>query len=439
MKVFILTIGSRGDVQPYVALGKGLKDAGHGVTVCTSSSFEPLIREHGLDYGFMNDGFMRLMDSDLGREIMENAGGFFGMIEAMVKLIKVAKPLMRQLLQDSWKSAMSARPDIMIFHPNGLGGLHIAEKFGVPAVIAAPWPLVVPTAEFPAIGFPGWRLGRGYNKITHALVLQSFRMYKGMVDKFRRETLGLPGVTPSSLALRKSGGRPIPVLHCYSRHVIPRPADWSDSAYVTGYCFLDRSGQWQPQAELEEFLRAGEPPVSVGFGSMVGRNPQGLARIVVAALKRAHVRGLILAGRGGLDLSDMPESIFKIDYAPHDWLFPRMAAVVHHGGSGTTASGLRAGRPAAICPFVADQPLWGRRVHALGAGSEPIPQKKLTVENLASAIHELMTNRSIRRNAQALGERIRHEDGVAGAVAIIEKIMKERRSKENNIDSRFFT
>ncbi len=172
---------------------------------------------------------------------------------------------------------------------------------------------------------------------------------------------------------------------------------------------------------MQRFLDAGDPPVYVGFGSMSGRDPQHLTKLVIDALQQAGVRGLIATGWGGLTAADLPETIFKIDSVPHDWLFPRVAAVVHHGGAGTTAAGLRAGRPTVICPFIVDQPFWGRRVHELGAGAAPIPQKQLTAENLAAAIREVTSDPTIHRKAEVLGEQIRQEDGIGIAVNLIEK------------------
>jgi sterol 3beta-glucosyltransferase len=172
---------------------------------------------------------------------------------------------------------------------------------------------------------------------------------------------------------------------------------------------------------LERFLAAGEPPVYVGFGSMAGRNPERTTRIVIAALQQAGLRGVLATGWGGLATNEVPATLHLLDQAPHDWLFPRMAAVAHHGGAGTTAAGLRAGCPTIICPFFGDQPFWGRRVHELGAGSRPVPQKQLTSDKLAAALRDAVGNASIRRQALALRDRIRSEDGIAKAVAIIEK------------------
>ena len=422
MNVFIITFGSRGDVQPYVALGKGLKTAGHTVTICTCSSFESFITDHGLNYGYAADDLMKLMDSVEGRDAMENTVGVFGTLKTMIKMMRQAKPINRQMMIDSWKAAQGADPDIVLFNSKALGAVSIAEKLGVPVMMALPQPMVVPTAESPAVGLPNWNIGGWYNKFTYKLVHLGYRAYKGMVNEFRRNTLGLDKFPSSSGLLYMADGRPIPVLHSFSKHVVPRPNDWPDNAYVTGYWFLNRLDEWEPSVELKAFLDKGQAPIYVGFGSMAERNPQRLTRIVIEALKQKNKRGIIASGWGGLALGDLPDTIFKIDKAPHDWLFPRMAAVVHHGGAGTTAAGLRAGCPTIICSFFGDQPFWGRRVRALGVGSEPIQQKKLTVEKLSAAIREVAMNQAIRQNAEALGEKIRNEDGIANAIAIFERI-----------------
>ncbi|MFN2107656.1 MAG: glycosyltransferase, partial [Candidatus Promineifilaceae bacterium] len=169
------------------------------------------------------------------------------------------------------------------------------------------------------------------------------------------------------------------------------------------------------------FLAAGDPPVYVGFGSMAGRDPVRLTGIVIDALRLAGLRGILATGWGGLQARDLHPTIFKLESAPHAWLFPRMAAVVHHGGAGTTAAGLRAARPTVICPFMGDQPFWGSRIHALGAGPEPIPQKKLTPENLAAALRQAVDGPEMRARAETVAEGIRSENGVANAIAIINK------------------
>lgn len=439
MKIFIVTFGTRGDVQPYVALGMGLQSAGHTVTLCTSSHFESFITEHGLNYGYMNNGLMDLMNSEAGRHAMENTSNLWEGIKTAKKLWKQVGPLQRSMLDDSWEAARQADPNLIIFHPKAFGGPHFAEKLNIPVVMAFYLPMFVPTGESVNLGFPAWKLGRWYNRMTYRLIA---RLTKLGVGTYVREWRAKHNLLPQPRRvgfLQTTAGDPIPIVHGYSPHVVPVPSDWPSTAMASGYWFLDRPSTWQPPTELLSFLDAGEPTVYVGFGSIAGRDPQRTTQIVIEALQLANVRAVMATGWGGLAAEKLPETIFKIDHAPHDWLFPRMSAVIHHGGVGSTAAGLRAGRPTIICPFFGDQPFWGQRVAQLGVGSAPIPQRKLTAEKLAAAIRDVTTNHEMQQRAELLGAKIRAEDGVANAVAFIERCSLEAERHDNTDQTEFET
>ncbi len=203
--------------------------------------------------------------------------------------------------------------------------------------------------------------------------------------------------------------------------MVPRPADWSEHIHTTGYWFPEDKS-WEPPDDLSTFIEAGSPPVFIGFGSMPIKNPQRTTDIIFEALKQSGQRGILHMGWGGLGDRSLPDHIFKIDYAPYGWLFPRMAMIVHHGGSGTTAFGLRSGVPSCVVPFVFDQFYWGKRIAELGVGPQPIPYKKLTVERLREAINIGVTETSMRQKAMELGQRIRAEKGIQNAVEIFEQI-----------------
>lgn len=423
MRILVITVGSRGDVQPYVALGKGLQLAGHDVTLATCARFRSFVTDQGLAYGQLSDDILLLLDSAAGRAAMEDATGVLGAVKTNIKLARQANPINRRLLSDAWTVARQAKPDLVIYHPKVLAGPHIAEKLDVPVVLALPVPVAVPTGDFPLVGLPQLPLGRWYNRLTYRLAGAGYRMYDGMVNTFRRDTLGLAKTSGAALTTRLPDGRPIPVLHGISEHVLPRPADWPGHAHLTGYWFLDDAAHWQPPADLVDFIAAGDPPVYVGFGSMAGRDPRRLASLVSEALRRAGVRGIIAAGWGGLAETESSDRIWHLTQAPHDWLFPQMSAVVHHGGAGTTAAALRAGKPSVVCPFLLDQFVWGRQVFALGAGSAPLPQRKLTPQRLATAIRTVTTNADIRATAASLGRSLAAEDGVANAVARINTLL----------------
>ncbi|WP_225997522.1 glycosyltransferase [Myceligenerans pegani] len=424
-RILVATVGSRGDVQPYVALGQGLRAAGHDVTVATCERFGPLVTGHGLSYGRLSDDFLKLVDSQEGHAALEDSTNVFGAVRTNLRLARQAGPINRGLMSDVWDVARQVRPDVVVYHPKALAAPHAAEALGVPAVLAIPVPVSVPTGDFPVVGMPRLPLGPGYNRATYRLVAAGFAGYDRMVNAFRRDTLGLRTRKGAAMMAHDAAGRPIPVLHGISPAVVPVPADWPAHAEMTGYWFVDDASDWTPPQELADFLDAGEPPVYVGFGSMAGRDPERITRAVVEALQAAGVRGVIATGWGGLAPGDLPDTVLPLTEAPHDWLFPRVAAVVHHGGAGTTAAALRAGKPSVICPFIIDQFFWGGRVAELGAGSAPVPQKKLTAPRLAAALHEVTTSDAVRNTAAELGRRIAAEDGVGRATARIEAVVSQ--------------
>jgi sterol 3beta-glucosyltransferase len=422
MKILILTLGSRGDVQPFVALGVGLKKAAHEVTICTSSSFEKMIQEQGLNYAYMNDELTKLAGTQTGRSAIESASHPLSLIKTVIELSQQMKQFQRQMLEEEWQAAQGA--EVIIYHPKALGGYHLAEKLNVPALMALPLPFYVPTAAFPNPLLPDLKLGKWYNKLTYKIVVLLNSLQQGIINDWRKKVLNLPDFPLFSNELVRKNGQPVPVLHAYSSHVLPEPADWPDTAITTGYWFLETSKTWQPPADLVEFLAAGPPPVYIGFGSMAGRDPARLTGIVLEALAQTGQRGILAKGWGGLEATTLPETVFQLDAVPHDWLFPQVAAVVHHGGVGTTAAGLRAGKPTIICPFFGDQPFWGRRVFELGVGPRPILQKQLTVENLTAAIQQAATNEKIQQAAANLGEKICSENGVKQAINFIHRYFK---------------
>ena len=424
MRLFLLTLGTRGDVQPFVALGRALQGRGHEVTVCTSSGLAPFVEGYGLRYAYLNNDILDLVNSDAGRRAVSETG-VLGSLRWMAEAARLFKPIFRRTLAEEWEAARGA--EAIIYHPQAVGGYHIAEALGIPGVMADPLPTWVPTAGFPNLVAPDLGLGGWYNRLTYrVLPVLTRAMYGSVVTRWRREDLGLPRRPLFADELVRADGRPVPVLLGFSPSVVPPPPDWPENVQVTGYWFLDEAPDWQPPPGLRDFLASGPPPVFVGFGSMAGRDPARTTRIVLDALVRSGQRGILVTGWGGLGCPDALEGVYVAESVPYDWLLPRVAAVVHHGGAGTTAAGLRAGKPSVICPFVADQPFWGKRVAGLGVGPQPIPQRRLDAIKLAVAIGMALTDPRMQQKAADLGARIRGEDGTANAAALIEQAMAER-------------
>ncbi len=418
MHIAIIALGSRGDVQPYIALGKGLKKAGHTVRLATTQDFEALAKSHGLEFCSIRGNSQEGMESKEWRELSEK-----GNLLAITRhLMKEYQRAAIEMLEDGLAACQGM--DLLI---TGSMGLHIcialAEKLNLPFIQAHLIP-IAPTRTFPSALLPQTRLNLGgaFNLISSRLVLQmAWLGGRPVINRARKKVLDLP---PASFAepFHASRSKGFPTLYGFSPSVIPAPADWDADNHVTGYWFLDSADDWTPPPALLGFLQAGSPPVYIGFGSMSSRNPQETTELVINALKKTNQRALLFSGWGGLHKENLPASMLMIDSTPHAWLFPRVAAVVHHGGAGTTAAGLRAGVPSIVIPFLIDQPFWGQRVHKLGVGPAPIPRSKLTVDRLAQAIQEAVTNTAMRQRAADLGSKIQAEDGIANAVEVIQRI-----------------
>ncbi|GAB4529032.1 MAG: glycosyltransferase [Anaerolineae bacterium] len=416
MIISILTGGSRGDVQPYIGLGKGLKRAGYEVRLIASDDFEPLVTKAGL--AFYSTGFSveSVIQSDEWRAVTER-GNFLTIISKMRGEMKNQAQKLAMSLPD-----VLADSDLLIAGAAGLGGgFAAADKLGVPVIQAYLFPLT-PTREFPSPLTPRLPLGGLLNPVSFQVTRQLLWQSTRMADVETRRILGMPKGSFWG-PFRSLQERHTPSLYGYSRHVVPSPTDWPENHHVTGYWFLDESTYWQPPADFQAFLDDGPAPVYVGFGSMLNKNPEQVADVVLQALKKSGQRGVMASGWGGMSPADMPDNVVMISSMPHDWLFPRMAAVVHHGGAGTTAAGLRAGIPSIVIPFMGDQPFWGQRVLDLGVGPNPIPRKKLSVETLAQAIDQAVHDTAMRERAAALGSRIRAEGGMENAVRIIQTLM----------------
>jgi sterol 3beta-glucosyltransferase len=410
MKIALFAMGSQGDVQPYIALGVGLQRAGHEIRLLTHENYERNVKAHGLEFRAMHGNVQEVVESEKMRELLEK-GNFLAIMAHTAQETKRASVM--------WATdALDACRDVDLI-VSGVGGLFtalgIAEKFSLPILQAYVFPFTQ-TAAFPSALFPKsvGRLGGGANRLSHEILRQIMWQGSRAGDALaRKQILELPPA-PFFGPYGSQRLNQFPVLYGFSPSVIPPPQDWKNTN-VTGYWFLDASEDWTPPPALEAFLNSGAPPVYVGFGSMGSRDPEGTAAIVLGALARTKQRAILQSGWGGLRADNVPENVFVTGSVPHSWLFPRVAAVVHHGGAGTTAAGLRAGVPTTVVPFFGDQPFWGERVHDLGVGTAPIPRKQLTADRLTGAILDAVGDSKMRDNAAELGAKIRAEDGIGNA------------------------
>lgn len=418
----MLALGSRGDVQPFVALALGLQAQGHRVTIAAAADYASLAADHGLPFAPIAGYVRALMDFDLVNELLDGAHNplYFAR-----RFLREVAPLLTTILADCWRVAQQA--DLLIVSTLGLYlGLDLVEKQRCPLVAVHFHPLFATPASahvnFPTA--PAWLPGAApYHRFTHWVGQHGFWQLLGpLLSQARQTVLGLPPL--SRWACYRRAQVAVPTLYAYSPTVAPLPPGTvlPATSALTGYWFLAQSPTWQPPAQVEDFLAAGPPPVVITFGSILGgRNPDGMTQRLVDALTHSGQRGLIYRGWGDLGNIMLPPTVLAIDVTPHDWLFARCAAVVHHGGAGTTAAALRAGVPSVVVPVFGDQRLWAERIHALGAGPPPLPRAQLTVDRLAAAIDQAVTQPAFRTQAQRLQPALAAEAGVSTAVAWLEE------------------
>ena len=417
MNITILTTGSRGDTQPYLALGLALKQAGHMVRIAAFENFETFVKAYQLDF-YPIHGDVTQVASKLG----QNGQNIDNPLKVLFSFNQL-KGLVTDLQKEFFNACVGA--DAIIYHPGAAVGYFAAQYLKIPAILGSPYPFT-PTRDYPSLIFYHLpRLGKTYNYFTHKIQEQFFWFASSSAirefwkKKFGRlpDDFGCP--YPRQVTRRQ------PTIISYSNYIFPRPVNWPEHVYTTGYWFLDEEPGWEPPADLLDFLQAGKPPVYVGFGSVGDpSHASQTTRLVIEALKRSGQRGVLATGWNGMTrIEDAPHDIYFLESAPHSWLFPRMAAVVHHGGAGTTAAGLRAGVPSVILPIGNDQFAWGTRVYELGVGTKPIPQKNLTVENLSGAIHTGLAQ-EIQSAAGEIGKKISRERGAETAAQIVTECLQ---------------
>ncbi len=403
MKITIIALGSRGDVQPYAVLGKSLVAAGHRISFITTENFSPVLLRHGM--------VPEPLPGDAERVVREAGANMAALTLAFSRIATGIFVHAKRILPVLAESDM-----ILNQLPLGAYGFDIAEKYGIPMWRVATIPMVR-TSAFPMMGWPGVFTNiPGYNRFSYDVSeLLAWLLLKKQRQHWRSRILGLPVRSRRSYfdQLHK-----MPVLHGFSSHIVPSPQDWPSNVFTSGD-WIDPQPDWQPPDELMYFLDSGSPPVFIGFGSMPIASPQATTELILQALVQTKQRAILHSGWGSIGSFPLPNHIYQIEYAPYDWLFPRMSALIHHGGSGTTAAGFRSGVPTLVTPFLFDQRFWGDRIAQLGTGLHPIPFKKLTNDALADAIRVLVNNSMMQARAAELGEKLCREDGLQAAINLI--------------------
>ncbi|RSK27533.1 glycosyltransferase [Bacillus sp. HMF5848] len=417
MKVTFLTLGSQGDVQPYVALGNELVKRGHDVVICTGATFKSFIENYGITFYPASADLMAIVDSEEGRRVFN--GGQYNIFKMMKYAKEVITPAYRKSMDDFLAAASGS--DLIVYHPKALGAVDIAEYLKIPCICLPPVPIVYPITEFPNFAISATKnLGPFLNRLTYKAIHFSESPYIKHINEFRAKSLGLPK--------RKTGERlfevseqKIPIVYPISPALFKEVKSWKDHVSLTGFFYLEMENA-SLEEELDEFISRGDKPIVVSFSSMPLKNPEAFKEKLLTALRETNNRAVILTGTSGMSFQH-DETIFSVSKAPHRLIFQRAKGIIHHGGVGTMAEALLSGVPQLIMPFTVDQPFWAYQLHSKGYAIKPLREKNLKTSELVAAL-QLMENAQYIKSAMNIQKEIEAERGLDKAISYIEDLVK---------------
>ncbi|MEY2970843.1 MAG: hypothetical protein RLZZ599_1216 [Bacteroidota bacterium] len=389
-RILLMSLGSRGDMEPYLALGEELKAEGYEVGFCMPAQFESLAREVSDNFFPCTKAYLDLIEDPEVKKITGQIGSGLSRIRTLLTLLRNTKEIQIQLLHDQKAADDTFKPTKIIYHIKCGYPVMAALRSKKEVELLIPMPcLVHPVKDLPAIGlgqfnFPLW------NKFSYALT-NSALISKALIG-YGNAVIKDWGWEPlKKKEVRKFLLEEVPIQYPISERLFPRPAYWPKQVRITEFRERDKSKHWTPSSELISFLDQYPNPLYVGFGSMINAQPETVAKAIIATSKSLNQAIIVNTSWGGIEINEaLPENMFAVNDIPYDWLFERVCAVVHHGGSGTTHSALRYNKPQLILPHIADQFLWNKLIHKAGIGPLGFPIKKFSKERLETKIKELL-------------------------------------------------
>ena len=420
MRITLITNGSRGDVEPYVALAEGLRDSGHEVTIATEARYEPFILERRLKFLSIPGDTIAAINSPEGHQALNKKNNTES---CLGHLMNASAPMATEIILQCLEACKNAE-HIICTHFSLHTAYYLSQQLGIPFSMASVNPMVgCETNEFHNMMFPPaakWLPGfidKAYNSFSHKTVSDSW--WKSYRDIYTGAWKSACGITLPDNDPLKTADQPL-ALFGYSPSVLKKPADWGNNRHVCGYWFLKADDNWKAPIELEKFIDSGPKPIYIGFGSMNNSMLKNGAveKLIVDTVAGTKQRAVILKQGLNFEAGQIADNIFATGAVPFKYLFPKMKLLVHHGGAGTTALGLEAGIPSVLTPLIVDQRFWAWRAEKLGIAPAPLHWHGVTAKKLALAINHWANNNSAKKRSEELGKKLQQENGVETAVRI---------------------
>jgi sterol 3beta-glucosyltransferase len=418
MKVVFLTLGTRGDVQPYVALGKALIKSGQEAVVCTGKSFQGFVEQHGVSFYPAEIDFMEILKTPEGKAIFHGGGNLLKMKRFLKEVIMLGY---QRTMYDFLEASKDA--DLIIYHPKALAATDIAEFRKIPCICMPPVPIIVPISEFPSMAISASKnFGPTWNRLTYKISAFGLASFMKMINQFRREELKLPKrkVTENYLDIN---GKSIPVVYPISASLFRDVKSWKDKVYLPGFFYLDNEEETLDE-KIQNFLSKGTKPIVISFSSMPLKEPNGFLEMIKKVVDKTGERVILITGSSGIEVMES-DNILMVQQISHRLIFPVAKGIIHHGGIGTVAEALRSGRPQLIIPFSVDQPFWAERLYKQGYALKPIRENELTLDLFMEVIKDMKTGKTIDK-MQTIQSELNQENGTKNMVLFIENLMKRQ-------------
>lgn len=416
MKVVFLTLGTRGDVQPYVALGKALIKSGQEAVVCTGKSFQGFVEQHGVSFYPAEIDFMEILKTPEGKAMFHGGGNLLKMKRFLKEVIM---PGYQRTMYDFLEASKDA--DLIIYHPKALAATDIAEFRKIPCICMPPVPIIVPISEFPSMAISASKnFGPTWNRLTYKISAFGLASFMKMINQFRREELKLPKrkVTENYLDIN---GKSIPVVYPISASLFQDVTSWKDKVYLPGFFYLDNEEETLDE-KIQNFLSKGTKPIVISFSSMPLKEPNGFLEMIKKVVDKTGERVILITGSSGIEVMES-DNILMVQQISHRLIFPVAKGIIHHGGIGTVAEALRSGRPQLIIPFSVDQPFWAQRLYKQGYALKPIRENELTLDLFMEVIKDMKAGKTLDK-MQSIQSELNQENGTKNMVLFIENLMK---------------
>ncbi|MBS1663520.1 MAG: glycosyltransferase family 1 protein [Bacteroidetes bacterium] len=406
MKAVLFSIGTRGDIEPFLAIAQLLNDRNWDVLCVFPEQFRETVEGMGLPFKGFSKEFLELLNGEDAKKFMGGRGSIFKRFGILIRMSRAAIKLSKEIIAFQHRIQVEENPDRVIYHPKCNYALVWGMANAGKTIMVSPIPFMVhPIDHLTA-------LGNNYGKVLNRLSFWVTNTLKAvMLKRVSRRHMRDKGITVSSI--KKAMLEKENTFYAVSPLLFPRPGNWPEQAKVVGYYERVKTLNWQPGGELTAFLERHEKVVFITFGSMTNSNPTETTRIIVDVLKKNNIPALINTSWGGLEeVSGPVESVLFVNNIPYDWVFPKMYAIVHHGGSGTIHAALKYACPSLVVPHILDQFYWGKVISGLHLGPEGIAIKKLEMESFERKLLDLVNNPVYKDNANVISEKMKREGDV---------------------------